>query len=107
MAEEKSAVGEMVSNSGCAAVSGCLWLVSAVFLAPVIRIGFSYGYSLPEWLSMIPFPAEREEVLPWFIRIVLLLVFVGSTLLLAAFALSGGAYEVRSVEEVAGDPPER
>ena len=77
----------MIRNSGLTAVAGCLWLVSALLLLPGIWIGLSYGYSFSEWLSLIPFPAERKEIAAWLLRVTSLLIFVGSTLWLAISAL--------------------
>jgi hypothetical protein len=84
-------VGEVIGNSGCAAVAGCLWLMSVLLLAPGIWIGLSYDYSASEWLSLLPFPSESEEFFPWFGRIITLLVLIGSTLFLAAYAIRKGA----------------
>jgi hypothetical protein len=85
--DNQSFVGAAVRNSGCAAVAGCLWLVAALLLLPGIWIGIAYGYTLSEWLSLLPYPAESQEVLPWFGRIIPLAVLVCSTLFLSAYAL--------------------
>jgi hypothetical protein len=85
--EDRSFIGAAVGNSGCAAVAGCLWFVAALWLLPGIWIGLGYGYNFSEWLSLLPYPAESEEVLPWLGRIIPLAVLVCSTLFLGAFAL--------------------
>lgn len=84
--ENRSFVGRAVSNSGCAALAGCLWLVAALWLLPLIWIGVGYGYNASEWLSLLPYPAQKDEVLPWVGRAIPLLLFVSATLFLAAFA---------------------
>jgi hypothetical protein len=66
---------------------GGLWLLAALLLLPGIWIGVAYRYNLSDWLSLLPYPAETEEVLPWFGRIISLLVLVCSTLFLGAYAL--------------------
>ena len=73
-------------DSGLVAAAGCLWLVSALLLLPLVWFGLSYGYTVAEWLSLLPFPAEDEEVLPWFLRTLPLLGLMGSTAFLVVSA---------------------
>ena len=92
MAEDNpSFIGAALGNSGCAAVAGCLWLVAVLLLLPGIWIGIGYGYDLSDWLSLLPYPAESEEVLPWFGGIIPLLILVCSTLFLGAYGLRSGS----------------
>jgi len=74
-------------NSRGAMVAGGLWLLSALLLLPGIWIGLAYGYSLSEWLSLIPFPVESDEVVPWFLRTIALSVFIGSTVYLTIYSV--------------------
>lgn len=88
MAEDNpSFIGAALGNSGCAAVAGGVWLLAALMLLPGIWVGLAYGYNLSEWLSLLPYPAESEEVLPWFGRIIPLVVLACATLFLVAYAL--------------------
>jgi hypothetical protein len=76
-----------LGKAGLRILAGCLWLVSGLLLVPAIFvIGMRYHYDLHDWLSLLSFPAEADEVGPWIVRIALLLTFLGSTVWLAVLA---------------------
>ena len=91
MAEkEQSFIREAVSNSGCAAVVGCLWLVAALLLLPLIWVSLAYDYGPAEWAMLLQFPNDPAENGLWVFRIGLTLVFLGSTAWLVAHVATRG-----------------
>ena len=76
-----------MSRSKHAMVFGCLWILSAILLLPGLWIGFAYKYNLSDWLSLLSFPGENEEFIPWVVRTILFVTFIGSTVALAVIAV--------------------
>ena len=84
--ESQSFIREGITNSGCAAIAGCLWLIAAVLLVlPAILVGLAYGYGAVDYLLLLTFPNDRSENVLWLFRIGLLAVFLGSTAWLIAY----------------------
>ena len=88
--QEQSFIREAVSNSGCAAVVGCLWLVAALLLLPLIWVSLAYDYGPAEWVMLLQFPNDPAEKGLWVLRIGLTLVFLGSTAWLVAHVVTRG-----------------
>lgn len=88
--QEEGFIRQAVSNSGCAAVMDCLWLVAALLLLPLIWVSLGWGYGPAEWVMLLQFPNDPAENGLWVFRIGLTLVFLGSTAWLIAYLATSG-----------------
>ncbi len=91
MPEGRGFVGEAVRNSGCAAVAGCLWVAAACFVVPMVWFGMAYDYRFSDWLSLLSYSDAHGETFFWFARTAAVLVLIGATLFLLAFAVLRGS----------------
>lgn len=68
-------------------IASISWVISFLLVLPGLYIGYSYEYSLNDWLSLVTYPDNEEENGLWFFRILIFCTLLVTTCILIIGAL--------------------